>query len=397
MMDNVNETKKKNYTWVYVLVFLAFIYLVGLGLFAFTKTRNDPKKFYTAILDKAKENLNKESKKFDALAVEMGLDLETQSKDETLALLNDVDVNFKLGLDYQNKRMYGVLDSKYQNSNLVTGDFYAESSKLYLKVNELFTKYYYTPVDNYDEVFDITNIRDDNIDTIYNKIIEALKSNLKDEYFTKEKEGKTTKLIFKLANENLESYVTAVVNTLKDDEKFMSACKELMDMTTSEVEETLEDIIYEFMGTESSIAIVSYVSSNDVVKVVSTVKNDYDEEMKLELNNINDEGFSFILTYATDEKLEGNISYKEKNNKLSIGISLEIEDVKVNLNLGMAYNLDGFTKPNIANASLFDDMTQDEALDLYEKMSTNETLLNFIEAIEKLGSSSSIDDNFISF
>lgn len=395
-MDNAYETKKKNYTWVYVLVILAFIYLVGLGLFAFTKIKNDPKTFYTSLLDEVKKNLNKESKKFDALTVEMGLDVTTPSRDDALALLNDVDVNFKLGLDYQNKIMYGVLNSKYQNNNLLTGDFYAESSKLYLKVNELFTKYYYTPVDNYEEVFDVTNIKDENFDTIYNSIIEALKTNLKEEYFSKEKEEKTTKLIFKLANETLEEYVGAVVNTLKNDEKFMNAVKKQMDMTTSDVEEILEDIIYEFMATESSIEIVSYVSSNDVVKVILKVKNDYEEERQLVLNNIKDDGFSFSLTSVDDEKIEGNISYKEKNNKLSVAISLEIEDVKINLNLGIAYNLDGFTKPNTINASLFDDMSEEEALDLYEKMTTNETLLNFIEAIGKLGSNSSINDNFIS-
>lgn len=362
MEENKNETptKKSKKGLVAVLAIIIIAIIVGVGYY-FLKPAS-PKDIFVGGINSAFESSEKqltdEVKKINTTVTLSGnIESSDEEINQVAKYINEGKISYNVQLDKETKKVLLSANVDYQNENLLSGKLYYANGdeNVYLYVQDLFDKYFKfnlkEAVKNEDDLSSIQNMFNGDVSTTVGKIdskkvVTILKdtivSNLKDEYFTKEKVDGLTKNTMKLTITELKQMIKNITTSLKDNQEFLNCFEK-----KEEIKEGLEDLLKEIDETDADEEI-----SNIEVSI-------YTKGMKNEV-----EKFEIKLTNSKSEQMIINITETEEGKFVIDADIPEVGKVKLNLEVKNDTNTD-IENANVSDSVEINNMSQGDMLKLY--------------------------------
>ena len=284
--------------------------------------------------------------------------------------------SFQQNLD--SKKMLGGISSKLNNEELINAKLYIEKDRAYYFVKGFLDKYVDGGKTDYLDTIKENQNTYENIDYLYKFIINSLKSNLKDEYFTKTSEkltinGKTVntkKITLNLDNKSGNELIDNIINDLKNDKKASKIIKGY-DIKLESVEDgkafsSDEKMTFSVYANNISYNILKYDisvkdSSNDILVTyldqetdVVEVYSDNEKQSTIKITNKNDV-YDFDIFDAKDKKI-ADFTYTDNKNKKELSYSLSMDGTtlkgKVSSNTTNIVKNKSYNNKTIITASL---------------------------------------------
>ena len=362
MEENKKETptKKSNKGLVAVLAIIVIAILVGVGYYFLRPT--SPKDVFVGGINSAFESSEKQlAEEVKKINTTVTLSGNIESSDEEInqvaKYINEGKMSYNVQLDKETKKVLLSANVDYQNENLLSGKLYYANGdeNVYLYVQDLFDKYFKfnlkEAVKNEDDLSSIQNMFNGDVSTTVGKIDskkvatilkDTIVSNLKDEYFTKEKVDGLTKNTMKLTITELKQMIKNITTSLKDNQEFLNCFEK-----KEEIKEGLEDLLKEIDETDADEEI-----SNIEVSI-------YTKGMKNEV-----EKFEIKLTNSKSEQMIINITETEEGKFVIDADIPEVGKVKLNLEVKNDTNTD-IENVNVSDSVEINNMSQGDMLKLY--------------------------------
>ena len=362
MEENKKETptKKSNKGLVAVLAIIVIAILVGVGYYFLRPT--SPKDVFVGGINSAFENSEKslaeDVKKINTTVTLSGnIESSDEEINQVAKYINEGKISYNVQLDKETKKVLLSANVDYQNENLLSGKLYYANGdeNVYLYVQDLFDKYFKfnlkEAVKNEDDLSSIQNMFNGDVSTTVGKIDskkvatilkDTIVSNLKDEYFTKEKVDGLTKNTMKLTITELKQMIKNITTSLKDNQEFLNCFEK-----KEEIKEGLEDLLKEIDETDADEEI-----SNIEVSI-------YTKGMKNEV-----EKFEIKLTNSKSEQMIINITETEEGKFVIDADIPEVGKVKLNLEVKNDTNTD-IENANVSDSVEINNMSQGDMLKLY--------------------------------
>ena len=362
MEENKKETptKKSNKGLVAVLAIIVIAILVGVGYYFLRPT--SPKDVFVGGINSAFESSEKQlAEEVKKINTTVTLSGNIESSDEEInqvaKYINEGKISYNVQLDKETKKVLLSANVDYQNENLLSGKLYYANGdeNVYLYVQDLFDKYFKfnlkEAVKNEDDLSSIQNMFNGDVSTTVGKIDskkvatilkDTIVSNLKDEYFTKEKVDGLTKNTMKLTITELKQIIKNITTSLKDNQEFLNCFEK-----KEEIKEGLEDLLKEINEADTNEGI-----SNIEVSI-------YTKGMKNEV-----EKFEIKLTNSKSEQMIINITETEEGKFVIDADIPEVGKVKLNLEVKNDTNTD-IENVNVSDSVEINNMSQGDMLKLY--------------------------------
>ena len=362
MEENKKETptKKSNKGLVAVLAIIVIAILVGVGYYFLRPT--SPKDVFVGGINSAFESSEKQlAEEVKKINTTVTLSGNIESSDEEInqvaKYINEGKISYNVQLDKETKKVLLSANVDYQNENLLSGKLYYANGdeNVYLYVQDLFDKYFKfnlkEAVKNEDDLSSIQNMFNGDVSTTVGKIDskkvatilkDTIVSNLKDEYFTKEKVDGLTKNTMKLTITELKQMIKNITTSLKDNQEFLNCFEK-----KEEIKEGLEDLLKEINEADTNEGI-----SNIEVSI-------YTKGMKNEV-----EKFEIKLTNSKSEQMIMNMVETEKGKFVIDADIPEVGKVKLNIEVKNDTNTD-IENVNVSDSVEINNMSQGDMLKLY--------------------------------
>lgn len=362
MEENKNETptKKSKKGLVAVLAIIIIAILVGAGYY-FLKPAS-PKDIFVGGINSAFESSEKqltdEVKKINTTVTLSGnIESSDEEINQVAKYINEGKISYNVQLDKETKKVLLSANVDYQNENLLSGKLYYANGdeNVYLYVQDLFDKYFKfnlkEAVKDEEDLSSIQNLFSGDTSSTAGKIdskkvVTILKdtivSNLKDEYFTKEKVDGLTKNTMKLTITEIKQMIKNIATSLKDNQEFLNCFEK-----KEEIKEGLEDLLKEIDETDADEEI-----SNIEVSI-------YTKGMKNEV-----EKFEIKLTNSKSEQMIMNMVETEKGKFVIDADIPEVGKVKLNIEVKNDTNTD-IENVNVSDSVEINNMSQGDMLKLY--------------------------------
>ena len=362
MEENKNETptKKSNKGLVAVLAIIVIAILVGVGYYFLRPT--SPKDVFVGGINSAFESSEKQlAEEVKKINTTVTLSGNIESSDEEInqvaKYINEGKMSYNVQLDKETKKILLSANIDYKDENLLSGKLYYANGdeNVYLYVQDLFDKYFKfnlkEAVKDEDDLSSIQNMFNGDASTTVGKIdskkvVTILKdtivSNLKDEYFTKEKVDGLTKNTMKLTITELKQIIKNITTSLKDNQEFLNCFEK-----KEEIKEGLEDLLKEINEADTNEGI-----SNIEVSI-------YTKGMKNEV-----EKFEIKLTNSKSEQMIMNMVETEKGKFVIDADIPEVGKVKLNIEVKNDTNTD-IENVNVSDSVEINNMSQGDMLKLY--------------------------------
>lgn len=362
MEENKNETptKKSKKGLVAVLAIIIIAILVGAGYYFLRPT--SPKDVFVGGINSAFESSEKQlAEEVKKINTTVTLSGNIESSDEEInqvaKYINEGKISYNVQLDKETKKVLLSANVDYQNENLLSGKLYYANGdeNVYLYVQDLFDKYFKfnlkEAVKDEEDLSSIQNLFSGDTSSTAGKIdskkvVTILKdtivSNLKDEYFTKEKVDGLTKNTMKLTITEIKQMIKNIATSLKDNQEFLNCFEK-----KEEIKEGLEDLLKEIDETDADEEI-----SNIEVSI-------YTKGMKNEV-----EKFEIKLTNSKSEQMIMNMVETEKGKFVIDADIPEVGKVKLNIEVKNDTNTD-IENVNVSDSVEINNMSQGDMLKLY--------------------------------
>ena len=362
MEENKKETptKKSNKGLVAVLAIIVIAILVGVGYYFLRPT--SPKDVFVGGINSAFESSEKQlAEEVKKINTTVTLSGNIESSDEEInqvaKYINEGKMSYNVQLDKETKKILLSANIDYKNENLLSGKLYYANGdeNVYLYVQDLFDKYFKfnlkEAVKNEDDLSSIQNMFNGDVSTTVGKIDskkvatilkDTIVSNLKDEYFTKEKVDGLTKNTMKLTITELKQMIKNITTSLKDNQEFLNCFEK-----KEEIKEGLEDLLKEIDEADTNEGI-----SNIEVSI-------YTKGMKNEV-----EKFEIKLTNSKSEQMIMNMVETEKGKFVIDADIPEVGKVKLNIEVKNDTNTD-IENVNVSDSVEINNMSQGDMLKLY--------------------------------
>ena len=340
------ENKKKTNKIAILLLIIGLVIIGGVIYFYLLRKSSTFETYINKSFSYLEENLvNLDSE--GKITLSFNLNTNNQDMKDVVNLLNKIKVDSAYQIDFTNKKMNINLNSTYDNKELLKGNIYTENSYLYFNLNNITDKYYKSDkIEEYEEMFNLdmnTNDLKEYLNDYQEKIIDNLdKAEIKEENVS-------------LNNKNVLKSTLVITDELK---KEMDLASEDYDFTINKLILYTDNKNFVRLEIISDNNTITVDKNNNVYKVEFTEENK--EPVKLDID-IKDNLVN-VIAYLNDTDLSGNITFGFSKNKL----------VK-------------FTSVDVKNATNFNDITEDEMNNIFEKISTNEGVMALLGEIEKLG------------
>lgn len=393
-MNNISTNeKKKNGGLIFFIVLLVVAVLGGAGYFGYKyyMSYNTPKMKFVKVMKSYLEkneyaNLENFKKTFK----------DGYTLNSTNAFKLDVDGeslfsgNFKLNSVKNDKENYfdlSLLDS--DNKDLVKSMAYSKDDKVYLKLDEVFDKFYYTKID--------TNVNDytDVLETLKESYVKIIKDFFTEDKFTSSKENGTEKITVTLTDKDAAELAIKFYEEAKNNEKLLNlfASEEL---SIDDVKEALDESITNLkddMNDYTNKVLITYniyINKNVLAKqelliedMILTITGETSGDITLTndgktyvTGKYDKESVKLSIT-DEDTTMDFTINYKEefKDNKITGTYKVVVEVIsdgsKVVVTVDSSVDI---TKENIvpsvdlSNAKDFNEMTDEEISSIYTKV-----------------------------
>lgn len=260
--------------------------------------------------------------------------------------------NFSFQQNLDSKKVLGSISSKLNNDELIDAKLYIEQDRAYYFVKGFLDRYVEGGKTDYLSTIEENQNTYENINYLYKFIIKSLKSNLKDEYFTKTSEtltvgGKninTKKITLKLDSKNGNELVNNIISDVKKDKKAYKIIKgyniKLERTENGKVISNDEEMTFSVYADNTSYHILRYdISSKDKENNILVTYLDqetdvvevYSDNKKQSTIKINDKNniYDFDILDNNDKKV-GDITYTNNKNKKELSYKLSIDGTTVN-------------------------------------------------------------------
>ena len=398
LLENNNDfkefvNKKGSNAGKLIVVIVLFLLMIGLGVggYIFYKFNNSPKVLfvktlskYTLLKNDSNDLINFLSKLKDGYTISINNNVKIKSdKEEIMNAL----VNIKLTNNFEKKLANLDINFDDNNGSFINFNSLMEENRTYLKLNDIFDKYYYLDEDN-SSMFEDSEIVDDS------KLIEVISNSFSsyftDDKFSKENVDDNVKITVGLSDKDFYDLINLIVNDLKNSKVLEAyASKEL---TIEDIYKGLDDFISELkneLNLESKDITYSYSiyeKNNKLIKqelgirdVLVAIEGDtkgniyvYNEGKIVLTGNYNK---NYLKLSYEEDGINLNLSIDYKNNTSA-------SDLDSNYNIVLRINeltISDYVKLNINdnkeileidkdNSKKIDDITAEEEEQIYNKL-----------------------------
>ncbi len=429
----VSSDKKKNTGLIVTLAVLGVLIVVGvvLGVLWFLNGGNTKNVYYQAIdnfasnaitnINNVEEELNK------PLGINANISAKMTTSDSSMKslanLLNKMNINMDMEMDYNNKVSNMTYDIKYNNGSLVKADLILNNKDAYLDLNSLYSKSIKMPadsgIDNLWQAYDFESYK-----VVVSEMANIIKSSLKEDYFTT-KEAKVNNVntkvyVLTLTGKDMYNLELDVLNNMLQDEKLINALNSIVGSDVKEALENAKDNITEEEGTFISEIYINKstkklekanikindsaleLNKSDVDKF-DIVLNNNDNKIVIGYIIMSDNNFTIAIK---DTGLDIILETKTENNKntlnltfdvygTNIKLNLEREAEKGNVNLEFSddsnslsltadytmKNINKVTSKNVSNYVELDKMTDADYNTIMQNLYNNSTLMSLMQSL----------------
>lgn len=327
----------------------------------------------------------------------MSLDIEATSNQEELKpildILNGLDLSIESAIDYEKGAISAKLETEYKDKDMIDLDVFVQGKKAWLDSKDLLENPLYTELDEEIEF----NTDKEDIEA-YKAVIVGVKNALnvavKDEYITKEKNGKYTDYTMTISGEENITFTKDLITALKNDDTFVGAVAKLGEI---EKDEVIDELVYAIEELEEPEADASYpetvltfsMKGNDL-KEVTLLETMDGETVTFKAELVDDETVNFSVEAGTLGTASGYLKVKEgKNNKVSEELYVKVVasgmEVAVKVNMDVTNEFDVKVTNTLSKNSVnAEDLTEDEQTAITTKLQENEALKELMEDIEAL-------------
>lgn len=421
LLENNNDFKevinrKGSNAGKLIVVIILFLLMIGLGVggYIFYKFNNSPKVLfvktlskYTLLKNDSNDLINFLSKLKDGYTFSINNNVKIKSdKEEIMNAL----VNIKLTNNFEKKLANLNINFDDNNGSVINFNSLMEENRTYLKLNDIFDKYYYLDEDN-SSLFEDSEIVDDS------KLIEVVSNSFSsyftDDKFSKENVDDNVKITVGLSDKDFYDLINLIVNDLKNSKVLeVYASKEFpiediyngLDDFLSELKNELnlesKDITYSYSIYEKNNKLIKQeLSIRDIlVAIEGDTKGNiyvYNEGKIILTGNYNKNYFK--LSYEEDGvNLNLSIDYKnntsasefDSNYNIVLRINeLTISDyVKLNIN-----NNKEILEIDKENSKKIDDITAEEEEQIYNKLFEIPLISSYMNMYDNLNNSNDLN------
>ena len=298
----VSSDKKKNTGLIVTLVALGVLIVVGvvLGVLWFLNGGSTKNVYYQAIdnfasnaitnINNVEEELNK------PLGINANISAKMTTSDSNMKslanLLNKMNINMDMEMDYNNKVSNMTYDIKYNNGSLVKADLILNNKDAYLDLNSLYSKSIKMPADSgIDKLWQAYDFESYKVVVI--EMANILKSSLKEDYFTT-KDAKVNNIntkvyILTLTSKDMYNLELDVLNNMLANQNLINALNSIVGSDVKEALENAKDNVTEAEGT-----FISEIYINKSTKKLEKA-NIKINDSALELNKSDVDKFDIVL------------------------------------------------------------------------------------------------------
>lgn len=380
-------------------ILLAIVLIAGLitgGYFLYQYKFNNPKTTVSNVIKDAKENFNeklKEANDNNIYKLDGHVKLDSNMNDETINILKDLELLFNGEMDSKENVGNFTINTKYKNDKLIDINAYYEKNIYYILLEGIYDKY--LKVENEEDIKKMPkiNISNKDIYTIYSSLLTALeieidKQDIKKENVNINIDGKEVSVInnyIELKDNEVNKLSKGMVNTLKNDQKFMEVLNKLTD---EKADETLSNLFNgideeEFKGVYK---INFYTDKGLFKKKIVSVRQTISQEGSVVAFNVDKISDEEVYISMTSMGMGYSMNIKTSKNAINVVFSINIMGQYINIELNMNYEkIKEISKPDLSNSKDINTLTDKEKEEIENKLKDNKTLLKLIEEINKKG------------
>ncbi len=331
----VIDGKKKKTGLTVTLVILGILIVVGivLGVLWFLNGNNTQNVYYQAIDNLASNAITNINNIEEELNKPIGLDANISANMTTsdssmrsiASLINKMNINMDMEMDYNNKVSNMTYDIKYNNGSLIKADLVLNNGDAFLNLNSLYNKSIKMPadsgLDNIWQAYDFEGYK-----TIVKEMAGILKTSLKEDYFTTKdvriNNVNTRVFVLTLTGKDIYNLELDVLNYMLNDQNLINALNNLVGSDVKEILESTKENINETEGT-----FISEIYVNKTTKKLEKIVLKVDDSA-LEFDKTGEDTFDIVLNSNDNKMIIGNAILKENNTTISLkdtGVDITLE------------------------------------------------------------------------
>lgn len=397
---------------VFIILFLLMIGL-GVGGYLFYKFNNSPKVLfvktlskYTLLKNDSNDLINFLSKLKDGYTFSINNNVKIKSDKEKINAL----VNIKLTNNFEKKLANLDINFDDNNGSVINFNSLMEENRTYLKLNDIFDKYYYLDEDN-SSLFEDSEIVDDS------KLIEVISNSFSsyftDDKFSKENVDDNVKITVGLSDKDFYDLINLIVNDLKNSKVLEAYASN--EFPIEDIYKGLDDFISELkneLNLESKDITYSYSiyeKNNKLIKQELSIRDilvAIEGDTKGNIYVYND---GKIILTGNYNKNYFKLSYEEDGVNLNLSIDYKnntsASEFDSNYNIVLRINeltISDYVKLNIndnkeileidkENSKKIDDITAEEEEQIYNKFFEIPLISSYMNMYNNLNNSNDLN------
>lgn len=393
--SNKNTKNSKNVIVSILIVIL--IALIGTASYIVFKELNTPKTMFLKTMNKYLE-----SNDLDNNILNIS---ELFNRGATLKMDSNINLNGgtkkifsgKLNLEFidnpSEKKQYLNLTFDDNNNSVINLEGYLKDNQVFFTMKNIFDKYYYTDSE-YIKMYDEKNQK--LINNLKNNILNSLNDYFTNDMFIQSKEENIRKISVSISDKDIANLLILILTNLKDDNSLSLFVTE--DMTLDNLQNQIDEYINSLkesldqQSDDKKYAYTIYLNGEKLVKQeviidsikliiegetsgnISLLNNDkeivsgsYDKnKLNLKISDSNNNPYNLTLTFdnnITDNKMTANYN-------LVVKTIAEYEEVELKINTKLEITKESsIPQINISNAKNVKDISDEELVDIYTKLS----------------------------
>lgn len=378
------ESKKKNNVLIIVIIVLLAIGVGVLG-FIYGKKSITPKAKFVKVMSNylEKNNIEDLEELFDG-----GYSVNT-TNDFKISADNEEVISGKLNINniHKDNEQYTEI-SLGDGSDSLKGNVYLKDNKAYVKLNDVFDKYYYMNMES-----DSTDYVDA-FKELKKSIVKVVNEYFTDDKFTLTKDSNNDKISISLTGKDGATLVLKFYEEIKNNDKILGLFTDddtSLDEVKAELKEDIDNLKEEIDSYSDEVVISYdiYLNKNKLVKQEITI-----EDMVLTITGEDSGDITLInagTTIISGTYSKDNLNLKISTDMINAELSIERQNIKedkisgdykttikltsggstidVTINTNVKYDKSA-SIPNIdlSTAKSFDEITDNELEDIYSKL-----------------------------
>lgn len=392
-----NKNTKNSTNVIVSILIVILIALIGTVSYIVFKELNTPKTMFLKTINKYLE-----SNDLDNNILNIS---ELFNRGATLKMDSNINLNGatkkifsgKLNLEFidnpSEKKQYLNLTFDDNNNSVINLEGYLKDNQVFFTMKNIFDKYYYTDSE-YIKMYDGNDQK--LINNLKNNILNSLNDYFTNDMFIQSKEENIRKISVSISDKDIANLLILILTNLKDDNSLSLFVTE--DMTLDNLQNQIDENINSLkesldqQSDDKKYAYTIYLNGEKLVKQevildsikliiegetsgnISLLNNDkeivsgsYDKnKLNLKISDSNNNPYNLILTFdnnITDNKMTANYN-------LVVKTIAEYEEVELKINTKLEITKESsIPQINISNAKNVKDISGEELVDIYTKLS----------------------------